>query len=162
VNIFRKYASYYNLLYRDKDYDGEVEFLEKLLQKHRPGARSILDLGCGSGTHASLLARRGYEVHGVDISQDMLDLAGHARSQLPEETASRLSFSLFDHFRKRCFPSHGPLLAGPWEAARSITLNALKGAKSIQKQRDQVNIRHLAESLRAIPAFPGGSVPWRT
>jgi SAM-dependent methyltransferase len=93
VNIFRKYANYYNLLYRDKDYPGEVEFISKLLKKYRPGARSILDMGCGSGTHASLLAQRGFEVHGIDISRDMIDQADQTRSQLSEETASRLSFS---------------------------------------------------------------------
>jgi SAM-dependent methyltransferase len=93
VKIFQKYANYYNLLYRDKDYPGEVEFINKLLQKYRPGIKSILDMGCGSGAHASLLARKGYEVHGIDISRDMLDQAGQTRSLLPEETASRLSFS---------------------------------------------------------------------
>lgn len=96
MSIFKRYASYYNLLYRDKDYPGEARFIDKLLQEHNPGTKSILDLGCGSGTHAFQFARRGYEVHGIDISQDMLDKASQARSQLPEDVASRLSFSLGD------------------------------------------------------------------
>ena len=36
MKIFQKYANYYNLLYRDKDYPGEVEFVNSLLQKYRP------------------------------------------------------------------------------------------------------------------------------
>jgi SAM-dependent methyltransferase len=96
VNIFRKYASYYNLLYRDKDYAGEVEFIKELLQKYRPGARSILDMGCGSGSHAALFVQGGHEVHGMDISMDMIDQADQARSLLSEEAASRLSFSQGD------------------------------------------------------------------
>ena len=40
----------------------------------QPPAR-ILDVGCGPGRHANELGRRGYEVHGVDISETFLDVA---------------------------------------------------------------------------------------
>jgi len=40
----------------------------------QPGER-VLDVGCGTGRHAHELARRGIEVHGVDISQRFIDLA---------------------------------------------------------------------------------------
>lgn len=43
----------------------------------RPGHR-VLDVGCGTGRHANELARRGIEVHGIDISQRFIDLAGAA------------------------------------------------------------------------------------
>jgi SAM-dependent methyltransferase len=36
----------------------------------------VLDVGCGPGRHAHELARRGIEVHGVDISERFIDLAG--------------------------------------------------------------------------------------
>lgn len=39
-----------------------------------PGVR-ILDVGCGPGRHANELGRRGYTVHGVDISDTFLDVA---------------------------------------------------------------------------------------
>jgi SAM-dependent methyltransferase len=52
----------------------EVDFIESALQL-QPGQR-ILDVGCGPGRHAYELAARGYEVHGVDISQRFIDLAG--------------------------------------------------------------------------------------
>ena len=39
-----------------------------------PGAR-VLDVGCGPGRHAHELARRGIEVHGVDISETFVELA---------------------------------------------------------------------------------------
>jgi len=41
----------------------------------------VLDVGCGPGRHANELGRRGYEVHGVDISETFLDVA---RSEAPE------------------------------------------------------------------------------
>ena len=51
----------------------EVDFLVSVLDLD-PGAR-ILDVGCGPGRHALDLAERGFEVHGVDISQRFVDLA---------------------------------------------------------------------------------------
>jgi SAM-dependent methyltransferase len=51
----------------------EVDFIESALRL-QPGQR-ILDVGCGPGRHAYELAERGYQVHGVDISQRFIDLA---------------------------------------------------------------------------------------
>lgn len=72
MSVFGNYSRYYDLLYRDKDYSGEADYVKALIEKHRPGARTVLDLGCGTGRHASLLAERGYEVVGVDRSPAML------------------------------------------------------------------------------------------
>ena len=52
-----------------KEIDALVERLDL-----KPGIR-ILDLGCGPGRHANELGRRGFEVHGVDISSTFIDLA---------------------------------------------------------------------------------------
>jgi len=51
----------------------EVDFLVDLLELV-PGMK-ILDVGCGPGRHSIELARRGYEVHGIDISQSFIDVA---------------------------------------------------------------------------------------
>jgi SAM-dependent methyltransferase len=51
----------------------EVDQIEALLQLCPP--RRILDLPCGQGRHAIELARRGYDVTGVDLSQYMLSVA---------------------------------------------------------------------------------------
>ncbi|MEP0885497.1 class I SAM-dependent methyltransferase [Trichocoleus sp. ST-U3] len=92
MKVFGNYARYYNLLYRDKDYAGEAQFIHQLIQTHAPNTRSILELGCGTGTHAQLLAKEGYDVHGVDLSTEMLQQASDRISQLPQELASRLAF----------------------------------------------------------------------
>src|SRR5260221_7730773 len=73
--VFNSYAAYYDLLYRDKDYKGESVFVHEQIQKEFPGAKTILDLGCGTGRHANELAKLGYEVTGVDMSQQMIDIA---------------------------------------------------------------------------------------
>jgi SAM-dependent methyltransferase len=67
------YADCYDILYRAKDYAGEVDLVERLLAKHgAAGSKSVLDLGCGTGNHALPLAERGYRVTGVDRSPRML------------------------------------------------------------------------------------------
>jgi SAM-dependent methyltransferase len=93
MSTFRNYARYYDLLYRDKDYAGEAEFIQQLMQTHAPDAQTILDLGCGTGIHAILLAKKGYKIHGVDFSQEMLDQARDRRSQLSPDLAARLQFT---------------------------------------------------------------------
>jgi SAM-dependent methyltransferase len=67
------YASAYDALYGDKDYEAECDVLEKIFGEYADGAvGSVLDLGCGTGSHARLLSKRGYEVTGVDASREML------------------------------------------------------------------------------------------
>jgi SAM-dependent methyltransferase len=75
MSVFGAYSKYYNLLYKDKDYAGEAQYVHDLIQKHASGARSILDLGCGTGRHDFELVKLGYEIIGVDISEEMLTAA---------------------------------------------------------------------------------------
>ncbi len=76
MNTFRDYAKYYDLVYQDKDYKAECDFLQSIFSKYfsKP-VRTILDLGCGTGGHALILAEKGYEVAGVDLSREMLEVA---------------------------------------------------------------------------------------
>ncbi|MBM4305785.1 MAG: class I SAM-dependent methyltransferase [Deltaproteobacteria bacterium] len=71
----KKYATAYDYLYQDKDYEKECDFLEALFEKHSKKVHTILDLGCGTGRHAIILAKRGYKVTGVDRSAEMLNIA---------------------------------------------------------------------------------------
>ena len=57
------YSEYYDLFYADKDYVAEVAFVRDIIQRHKPNARSILDLGCGSARHAVEFARAGLHGH---------------------------------------------------------------------------------------------------
>ncbi len=70
-----KHAEYYDLLYRDKPYREEAEYALGLITASRPGVRTILDLGCGTGLRCLELARRGYKLCGVDQSSAMLAAA---------------------------------------------------------------------------------------
>jgi len=72
MSHFKEYAKYYNLLYKDKDYNTEVTYIDTLIRKYAPNAKTLLDIGCGTGKHASLMVDRGYETSGVDLSDTML------------------------------------------------------------------------------------------
>ena len=65
----------------------EIDFLVEELALE-PGAR-VLDLGCGPGRHSLELARRGFEVVGVDISGTFIDVATKRTSDLPGATFVR-------------------------------------------------------------------------
>lgn len=70
---YTDFARVYDTLYRDKGYDRECEFIVDILNKH--GARSVLDIGCGTGNHLSRLENRGFDCEGLDANSSMLDVA---------------------------------------------------------------------------------------
>lgn len=96
MSVFGQYARYYDLLYRDKDYAAETAYVETLLQRFGCSGRDILELGCGTGRHAVLLAANGYQVQGIDFSVEMLETAKTATKQLPETVRARLAFERGD------------------------------------------------------------------
>lgn len=82
------YASLYDSLYGDKNYEAECDLLEEIFHRYCPELRpTILDLGCGTGNHALSLARRGYQVVGVDRSPEMLAIARDKSSKLGNNAA---------------------------------------------------------------------------
>jgi len=93
--VFADYARYYDLLYRDKDYAAEADYVAILIKDFHPGAQSILELGSGTGIHASLLARKGFMVHGIERSPEMLAKSKTLTENLAAEQ-ERLTFSSGD------------------------------------------------------------------
>ncbi len=69
---FQDYSKYYDLLYKDKDYKGESDYVLHKLKKINPNIHSVLELGCGSGNHAQYLCNSGLEVTGIERSEDMI------------------------------------------------------------------------------------------
>lgn len=91
--VFNAYAEYYDLLYRDKDYAGEAGYVRSLLSRHRINTGKLLELGCGTGKHAEQFARRGYSVHGIDLSEAMVAIA---IKRMPSELSRQLTFDVGD------------------------------------------------------------------
>lgn len=101
MTVFNDYAKYYNLLYREKDYKKETDYINQLIQAHLKHAMTILDLGCGTGKHDALLAGQGYKVNGIDMSETMIRMAKSLEiaGSLEFEVADARSFkspALFD------------------------------------------------------------------
>lgn len=72
--LYGKFAEHYDDIYFWKDTRKEVEFIDKMVDKHKTG-RIVLDIACGTGRHAALMEEKGYDVVGVDINDKMLSIA---------------------------------------------------------------------------------------
>lgn len=75
MSSFQHYSVYYNLLYENKNYRAEAIYIDTLIQEWNPGAKTILNLGCGTGKHDVLLAEMGYTIVAVDLSETMIEIA---------------------------------------------------------------------------------------
>ena len=72
TGVFNAYGHYYDLLYQDKDYVGEANYIRALLVRNGVSEGDLLEFGSGTGKHGRLLAERGYFVHGIERSADMV------------------------------------------------------------------------------------------
>ena len=95
-HVFNAYARYYDLLYADKDYAAEARYVDAHIREHVPHAKRILELGSGTGAHAEHLARMGYSVHGIEVSERMLTRSLERKVDLPIQVAGGLTFDIGD------------------------------------------------------------------
>ena len=72
-NDFAESSKYYDIILGKEKYEKYAKFVGKILQKN--GVKSILELGCGSGLYMIPLKKLGFEIEGLDISKDMLEVA---------------------------------------------------------------------------------------
>lgn len=75
--IYDLLAPFYDKYNGDIDYGIWADFIEKLIDKHSSAGKPqlVLDLGCGTGRMTVELAKRGYDMTGIDYSPEMLDIA---------------------------------------------------------------------------------------
>jgi predicted TPR repeat methyltransferase len=72
---FKQYSKYYDLLYNDKNYKEESEYIIRKIKYFSPEATQILELGSGSGSHAHFFCANGFEVTGIERSHEMVNMA---------------------------------------------------------------------------------------
>ncbi|MFI8715322.1 class I SAM-dependent methyltransferase [Brevibacillus brevis] len=128
----RSFREDYVLVYRHRDdsaADGEIANLLERLPVKDTGR--VLDLCCGSGRHSRALARRGYEVVGVDLSPVLLQLAEE------QNTYPQLSFARCD---MRDIPFHEEF---------DIVVNLFTSFGYFSTDEENANvIRNMAQALK--------------
>lgn len=80
------FAYYYDLLTENVDYESRCDYIYNLLADNGVGKGILLDLACGTGTLSLLLAEKGYDVIGVDGSEDMLSVAQEKKTENASDT----------------------------------------------------------------------------
>lgn len=94
--MYDRVARIYDLLYTGtgiKDYAAESDALHELIAHKSPGARTLLDVACGTGAHLERL-RRWYTVEGVDLSPEMLAVAKRRLPDVPLQVADMRTLDL--------------------------------------------------------------------
>lgn len=75
IIIYRDFAFYYDRLMRDVDYTKWSDYIIEIFGRNKLKPKLIADLGCGTGSFCIEMAKRGYEMIGIDISAEMLSCA---------------------------------------------------------------------------------------
>lgn len=73
--VYESFASVYDTFMDNVPYEAWSVYVTGLLKKHGIKEGLVLDLGCGTGSLTELLAGEGYDMIGVDVSEDMLEIA---------------------------------------------------------------------------------------
>ncbi len=76
MNSYSDFAYIYDsLMHKDVDYEKWADYIENIFDMYDVNPELVCDLACGTGNITIPLARRGYDMTGVDISEDMLNIA---------------------------------------------------------------------------------------
>lgn len=80
------FAYYYDLLTENVDYESRCNYIHSLLAENGIGKGILLDLACGTGTVSLLFSGKGYDVIGVDASEEMLSQAQEKKFEIGDDT----------------------------------------------------------------------------
>ena len=95
--LFENYGKQYDEEIYTKGTEGECDFIEKELDWNK--SLKILDVGCGTGRHSIELAKRGYSITGIDLSESQLKRA-------KEKAAAEKLKIVFERHDARNLPFH--------------------------------------------------------
>ena len=107
----RQHASHYDLFYQEKPYKEEAAYAAGLIKTRLPGAKTIVDLGCGTGLRSLEYARLGFEVLGVDQSEAMLDAARGHLAEASDLSSATVKFERGDVTTYRAQPGRDAVVS---------------------------------------------------
>ncbi|MBW2972267.1 class I SAM-dependent methyltransferase [Candidatus Woesearchaeota archaeon] len=96
--LYKKFAKYYDLIYSGKDYTAETDFLKYLVKKHHIKGKDTLEVGCGTGSHAILLQKSGFNMTCIDLNKEMLTVARKKNRKIPFIQGDMRDFTLRKKF----------------------------------------------------------------
>lgn len=92
--MFSETPELYDAIYGSfKEYEAEADTIAEVIRRLAPDAESVLDIACGTGSHALHLRNHGYAVHGVDIEPAFVRIA---RQKVPDARFSEGDMTTFD------------------------------------------------------------------
>ena len=92
-SCYGKYASIYDVLYSDKPYKAEAQFIDDCFHGYGDhNINKILELACGTGSHSLELEKKGYEIIATDFSEEMIKCA----KQKANIVKSKIDFRCLD------------------------------------------------------------------
>ena len=75
MDAYKDFAMVYDTFMDNAPYDKWLQFLIEKFNKYKVPKELVLDLGCGTGTLTQMLSKKGYDMIGVDNSDEMLSIA---------------------------------------------------------------------------------------
>jgi SAM-dependent methyltransferase len=91
--VYTKSAAYYDQLYHFMDHAGLAARVRERVLERVPTARTLLDVGCGTGQHLRHLSST-FEVEGVDLNPDLLRIARERCPGMPLHEGDMATFTL--------------------------------------------------------------------
>lgn len=95
--MFSQTARFYDKLYAWKNYAEEAESIRNLLGRLHPGARSVLDIACGTAEHLRFLVNS-YAFEGLDLDPELVEIARAKLPEVPIHLGDMADFSLGRQF----------------------------------------------------------------
>lgn len=95
--LYQSLATYYDLIYHERDYKAEAQQLKRLIATHcRSGGKELLDVACGTGAHLQYLT--GFRRTGTDVNDGMLAVARQRLPKIPLHKADMRTLALRKEF----------------------------------------------------------------
>jgi SAM-dependent methyltransferase len=96
--MFSNSAQFYDVVYSDKDYSGEVLRLKAFIAEHKRSAgNTLLDVGCGTGGHIPYL-RDDFVCEGLDLDPELLAIARERHPGIAFHEGDMVDFDLGRQF----------------------------------------------------------------